>query len=262
MVSFAHLSYGCPMLPLETLVGYLHTYLAVDQISDYPQAYNGLQLENAGQVRKIAAAVDACESVMIEAAACGADFLLVHHGLFWNPGPLTGPMFRKVRLAITQDLAVYSSHLPLDVHPVVGNNVVLAKLLGLKKLEPFLTLKGQAAGLRGEASCSLHELARRLEKALDGAPHLCPGGPSRPKKVGVVTGGAGSEVARAVAEGVDTFITGEGPHWSYTMAEELGVNVFYGGHYATETFGVKALAAHLSEHFGIPWDFIDHPTGL
>lgn len=250
------------MASLETIVEYLQSYLSVKQITDYPQALNGLQLQNSGQVRKIAAAVDACESVITEAIVSGADFLIVHHGLYWNPGPITGPMYRKVRMAVENDLAIYSSHLPLDVHPEVGNNVLLAKALGLKKLEPFMNLKGQSIGVRGETSCSLHELARRLEKSLEGAAHLCPGGPSKPKKVGVVTGGAGSEVARAVEEGVDTFITGEGPHWSYTLAEELGVNVFYGGHYATETFGVKALAEHLSQKFELPWEFIDHPTGL
>ncbi|MEK0444933.1 MAG: hypothetical protein RLZZ399_254 [Verrucomicrobiota bacterium] len=251
-----------PMVSLQSVVAYLNEYLALDQVADYPQAMNGLQIQNGGVVSKIVAAVDACESVFLDAATLGANFLIVHHGLFWNPGPLTGALYRKVRVAMEHDLAVYSAHLPLDVHPQVGNNAVLAKELGLKKIQPFLSLRGQDVGLRGEVTCSLHQLARRLEKALDGAPHLCAGGPSQPRKVGVVTGAAGSEVARAAAEGVDTLITGEGPHWSYTLAEELGVNVFYGGHYATETFGVKALAAHLSEKFGLPWEFLSHPTGL
>ncbi|MEY5025965.1 MAG: hypothetical protein RLZZ244_1493 [Verrucomicrobiota bacterium] len=250
------------MSALNALVAYLRDYLCLDSVSDYPRAMNGLQLQNSGKVTRIAAAVDACESVMQDAVVAGADLLVVHHGLFWNSGPLTGAMYRKVRVAMENDLAVYSAHLPLDVHPEVGNGVLLARAVGLKKLQPFLSIKGQALGVRGEVSCTLQELARRLEKALENAPHLCAAGPLRPKRVGVVTGGAGSEVERAVAEGVDTFITGEGPHWSYTLAEELGVNVFYGGHYATETFGVKALAAHLSERFGVPWEFIDHPTGL
>jgi putative NIF3 family GTP cyclohydrolase 1 type 2 len=105
-------------------------------------------------------------------------------------------------------------------------------------------------------------LTERLFEALGRGAHLCPGGPEITRTIGIVTGGAGSEVAEAAALGIDTFITGEGPHWSYTLAEELGINVLYGGHYATETFGVKALAAHLSEKFGVPWEFIDHPTGL
>ena len=250
------------MVALSTLTTYLAQYLDLARVVDYPQAYNGLQLENRGQVGRIAAAVDACEAVFLEAAGRGADFLLVHHGLYWNSALLVGGMYRKVRCAIEHNIALYSVHLPLDLHPEVGNNVVLARALGLERLEPFLPLKGQPAGLVGETGMRRAELLRRLEEVLGGKVHLCAGGPEQVRRVGVVTGAAGSEVARAAAEGVDTFVTGEGPHWSYTLAEELGVNLFYGGHYATETFGVKALAEHLSARFGLPWEFIDHPTGL
>jgi dinuclear metal center YbgI/SA1388 family protein len=187
---------------------------------------------------------------------------LVHHGLYWNGVPLVGGMYRKVRCAVTHNIAVYSAHLPLDVHPEVGNNLLLARALGLEQLEPFLLLKGQAAGLVGRCETGRADLAARLELAVSGKVHVCAGGPERVRRVGVVTGGAGGEVAKAAAEGVDTFITGEGPHWSYTLAEELGVNLLYGGHYATETFGVRALAEHLSLRFALPWEFIDHPTGL
>jgi dinuclear metal center YbgI/SA1388 family protein len=250
------------MAALSELTAYLAEYLSLGAVSDYPQAYNGLQLENRGTVKRIAAAVDACEAVVVEAAARGADFLLVHHGLYWNSVPLVGGMYRKVRCALAHDIAVYSAHLPLDVHPEVGNNVLLARALGLQQLEPFLLLKGKAAGLAGACEADRVELVGRLERAVGGRVHVCPGGPERVRRVGVVTGGAGSEVARAAAEGVDTFITGEGPHWSYTLAEELGVNLLYGGHYATETFGVVALAGHLSQRFDLPWEFIEHPTGL
>jgi dinuclear metal center YbgI/SA1388 family protein len=219
----------------------------LENVADYPQAHNGLQLQNGGEVTRIGAAVDACEAVLQEAAARGVDFLLVHHGLYWNSVPLVGGMYRKVRCAMAHNIAVYSAHLPLDVHAEVGNNVLLARALGLEELEPFLVLKGQAAGLAGHCETGRAELAARLERAVGGKVHLCPGGPERVRRVGVVTGGAGSEVARAAAEGVDTFITGEGPHWSYTLAEELGVN---------------ALAERLSIQFALPWEFLDHPTGL
>ncbi len=106
------------------------------------------------------------------------------------------------------------------------------------------------------------ELARRLQRATGTVPKCLPGGPGYCERIGVVTGGAGAELSVAAAEGVDTFITGEGPHWTYALAEEMGLNVFYGGHYATETFGVKALAAQLSKKFKVPWVFLDHPTGL
>lgn len=250
------------MVSLEQITAYLGDYLRIKDVSDYGQAMNGLQLENNGVVHRIAAAVDACEVVMKSAVDHEVDLLLVHHGLFWNPTPLTGGMYRKIRCAIEGNLAVYSAHLPLDIHPKIGNNVLLAKALGLKGLKPFMQIKGQPAGLKGSCSLSREALRNQLSSILGSAVHLCAGGPARPRRVGVVTGGAGSEVARAAAEGVDTFITGEGPHWSYTLAEELGVNVLYGGHYATETFGVKRLAEHLSERFKLPWVFIDHPTGL
>ena len=251
------------MPSLATTTAYLDRYLCTAEVQDYPGAWNGLQVENSGEVTKIGAAVDACEAVLTEAAARGVTLLLVHHGLFW-PGvqPVTGAFYRKMRLALGCDMAIYSSHLPLDLHPVVGNNALLCRALGFKKCTPFFTAKGQATGLQTRAAVSLHELARRLERVLGSAPHISPGGPAKTARIGVVTGGAGGEVALAAAEGVDTFITGEGPHHSYTLAEELGVNVFYGGHYATETFGVQALAAHLAKRLRVPWEFIDHPTGL
>ena len=173
-----------------------------------------------------------------------------------------------MKRALDHNLAVYSAHLPLDLHPKVGNNALLAAALGFKSSEPFFVTKGVAIGLKIRAAIPREVLGRRLKEVLGGlgglvgAVHLCPGGPATTACIGIVTGGAGGEVGKAAAEGVDTFITGEGPHHSFTMAEELGVNLFYGGHYATETFGVKALAAHLSRRFKIPWEFIDHPSGL
>lgn len=251
------------MAALPRIVEYLDRYLDTARVKDYPGAHNGLQMENSGAVTRIGAAVDACESVLAEAAARGVGLLLVHHGLFWMPQrQITGAVYRKMKTALAHDLAIYSSHLPLDLHPAVGNNAQLCKALGFAVCEPFLPFKDQPIGLKTNAALSLEELARRLESALGCAPHLCPGGPAKTRRIGVVTGGAGAEVQQAAREGVDTFITGEGPHWSYPLAEELGINIFYGGHYATETFGVKALAAHLSKKFRVPWEFIDHPTGL
>lgn len=251
------------MSPLATATAYLDRYLRTAEVTDYPGAWNGLQIENSGAVTKIGAAVDACEAVISRAVEQGITLLLVHHGLFWGGvQPLTGAVRRKVKTALDGDLAIYSSHLPLDLHPVVGNNVLLAQALGFKKCQPFFLAKGQHLGVQTRAAFSLDEIARRLERVLGCAPHLAPGGPGKTARIGIVTGGAGGEVARAAAEGVDTFITGEGPHHSYTLAEELGVNVFYGGHYATEIFGVRALAEHLAKKLRVSWEFIDHPTGL
>ena len=159
-------------------------------------------------------------------------------------------------------MAIYSAHLPLDVHPEWGNNACLARALGMAETQPFMDWKGISLGLRAEIEVSRDELVKRVEVAVNGAPHVCPGGPDQIRSIGLVTGGAGSQVAAAAAAGVDTFVTGEGPHWSYPLAEELGVNLIYGGHYATETFGVKALAEALKQQFGVEWEFVDHPTGL
>ena len=251
------------MPDLATIVRHLDRTMRTADIADYPGAWNGLQIENSGAVKKVAAAVDACEAVIAEAVSRGVSLLLVHHGLFWSGvQPVVGPVRRKMKAALDADLAIYSSHLPLDLHPTLGNNALLAKALGFKHCEPFLEMKGRCIGVQTRTTLSLTDLARRLERTLGSAPHLAPGGPAKTARIGIVTGGAGGEVARAAAEGVDTFITGEGPHHSYTLAEELGVNIFYGGHYATETFGVRALAAHVAKKFRVPWEFIDHPTGL
>lgn len=251
------------MPPLRTLTEHLDRCLKIKTVADWPNALNGLQVGNSGVVKKIGAAVDACESSIHAAAEAGVDFLVVHHGLFWSGAqPLTGARFRKIKIALDYNLAIYSAHLPLDLHPAVGNNALLCKALGFKKTEPFFFEKGRFIGLQTKRAMDRDELVNRLEKALGSPVRLCPGGPQTTARIGVVTGGAGAEVSKAAGEGVETFITGEGPHWSYTAAEELGVNLLYGGHYATETFGVKALAAQLARRFKLPWQFIDHPTGL
>lgn len=249
-------------VPLQEVVKVADGWLRIREIVDYPQAQNGLQLENSGRVRRLVAAVDACEAVMQIAASQEGTLLLVHHGLFWNPSVWTGPTYRKLRVAFAADLAVYSAHLPLDVHPEFGNNILLAKQLGLSAIEPVLDFKGMPIGLLGLTEVSREVFADALTTATGARAHVCAGGPSTVRRVVVVTGGAGSEVARVAALGADTFVTGEGPHWSYPLAEELGINVLYGGHYATETLGVRALAERLAERFGVPWEFVDHPTGL
>jgi dinuclear metal center YbgI/SA1388 family protein len=253
------------MPALRPVVSYMDKYLRHAGFPDYSSAWNGLQLENSGRISKIGAAVDACEPVMKEAVKRGITLLIVHHGLMWEQHSFafTGARYRKLKLALDGDLAVYSSHLPLDAHSVVGNAVQLAKALGLRKIEPFFPYKGEPVGVRGALATTLDELVERVKDATI-AEHitLCRAGPARVKKIGIVTGGAGSEVAEIARSGVDTFITGEGPHWSFTAAEELGLNVIYAGHYATETFGVRALAEHVAKKFKIDWVFIDHPTGL
>ncbi len=248
---------------LAKIAAYLDHLLAHKQVADYPGAHNGLQLENSGRVVRIVSAVDACEAVIEEAAKVRGTMLLVHHGLLWGGAqPFTGALRRKLKLALDGDLAVYSSHLPLDLHARYGNNALLAKALGLRKCAPAFEAKGQAIGLVGELSITRKSLTQKLEKLLGGRVHLAPGGPERVRRVGVCSGGAGSEVVSAAALGCDAFITGEGPHHTFTLAEELGVNLFYAGHYATETFGVRAVGEHLAGKYSVSFGFIHHPTGL
>jgi len=252
-----------PTASLSQIVRCCERTLRTEDVNDYDGAHNGLQVENRGGVSRIAAAVDASIATIRMAAAARADLLVVHHGLFWSPRhPWTGRNYELIRLLLENNLAVYSSHLPLDLHPRLGNNVRLAGALGLRSLKPFFFEKDQHLGVQAAASVPLKELARRLQLVVRSEPTVLRGGPATCKRIGIVTGGAGSEVKRAASEGVDTFITGEGPHWTFGLAQELGVNVLYGGHYATETFGVKALAEELSRKFGVPWEFIDHPSGL
>ncbi len=254
-----------PSVPLSDLAARLHSELRVAEIPDYAGAWNGLQLANAsGSVNKVAAAVDACLPVIEAAVQSGAQLLLVHHGLFWSGVQMTaGGVFRKLKLAMDHDLAIYSAHLPLDVHPLLGNNARLAAACGFTGGEPFGDWKGMPVGLRFATEMPRETLTESIAAATGGARvHVCPAGPAIIRSVGIVTGGAGSEVAAAASAGLDAFITGEGPHWSYTLAEELGINLFYAGHYATETFGVKALADWAAQEFGLPWEFVDHPTGL
>ena len=252
-----------PTTALHDIVRYSDRLLRTEEVNDYGGAVNGLQVENRGTVTRIAAAVDASLSTIQLAIAARADLLIVHHGLFWSPRqPWTGKTCEMFRLLMDSNLAIYSSHLPLDLHPKLGNNVQLCTAMGLKNPKPFFYDKEQHIGLQVRAKLSLEEVKQRFKIAVGGEPLVIPGGPAICRRIGIVTGGAGNELKRAVAEGVDTFITGEGAHWTYALAEELGLNVLYGGHYATETFGVKALARDLSQRFGLPWSFLDYPTGL
>lgn len=242
---------------------YLDEYLAIREIPDWKHALNGLQVDGGRAVRRVAAAVDASEQTVREAIAQECDLLLVHHGLFWGGNrPVTGARYRRLKLLLAADLAVYSAHLPLDVHPEVGNNAVLARRLGLEPDGTFGRFEGRAIGVCGTLEMERSELFSRLESTLKGPVRVIAGGPARVRRIGVITGSGGSMLEEALAAGLDTLITGEGSHHTYVDAMEGGLNLFYGGHYATETWGVRALAEHLSGRFGVEWRFIDAPTGL
>lgn len=253
-------------VPLESVVQQLDEYLRTADVPDYDGAQNGLQVANRGDVTGFVTAVDASQRTIDRVASeCApGTMLVVHHGLFWDRSQaITGRRYRRVKTLLDHDIALYSSHIPLDVHPVVGNNVVLAKALGILDPVPFDSYRGVPFGAAGPLITAREMLVDRVRALLGtGALHLIPGGPEKTKRVGVITGAAGDRVSAAAAAGIDTFVTGEGAHHTTFDALELGVNLLYAGHYATETVGVRALGEWLHERFGLHAEFHDHPTGM
>ncbi|MDT8435137.1 MAG: Nif3-like dinuclear metal center hexameric protein [Gemmatimonadota bacterium] len=252
------------MADLREIVEHMDAYLDVGAIPDAPGARNGLQVDGRSPVERICAAVDASQETIDAAAAEGAQLLLVHHGLFWgDPLPVVGRTYRRLKALFDADLAVYSCHLPLDVHPEIGNNVLLARALGLEVEGRFGAWAGyEGVGVWCAADLPLDALAGRVTDACGSDPRVIGGGPGHVRRLGIVTGGAGSMISMAHEAGLDTFLTGEGNHHTYHDATELGVNVLYAGHYATETPGVKALGERVASRFDVAWSFIDRPTGL
>jgi dinuclear metal center YbgI/SA1388 family protein len=245
------------------LSSYLDEYLNVREIPDYKGAFNGLQVTGSADLRSIAVAVDACQATIDMAVQAGAAMMIVHHGLFWGrTAPVTEQYYRRLAALIRHDVALYSCHLPLDAHPEVGNNHVLARRLGLTPSGTFGQFEGIPIGVTAQADISRDEIVSRVRSALGVEPHVIATGPNHVRNVGVLTGGGGSLIAEAAAAGVDLYVTGEGAHHTYFDAEERGINVVYAGHYATETVGVQALGEHLRSRFGLAVQFFDHPTGL
>jgi dinuclear metal center YbgI/SA1388 family protein len=247
---------------LESIVQYLDALLQVRAHPDYPVALNGLQVEGPDEVDVVCAAVDASEAALGAAVAHGAQLLLVHHGLFWEGlRPLVGRRRRKVEILLRGNLALYSAHLPLDAHPDVGNCALLLRALGVAPAGRFARYQGAEIGWWGETDEPRDRLIGRAEQALSGPVRLHGAGPERVRRVGVVTGAGASFLEEAHRLGLDTLLTGEGAHHSAIDAAELGMNLLYGGHYATETFGVRALADQVAGHFRIRSAFLDLPTG-
>jgi dinuclear metal center YbgI/SA1388 family protein len=251
-------------MKLESVLQYVSEYLGVAAHPDYPTALNGLQVEGRGEVRHLCAAVDASEQAIDEAVRRGADLLVVHHGLFWDGlKPLTGRRFRKVSKLIGAGTGLYSVHLPLDSHAEVGNCALLARGVGLQLEGRFGGYQGTEIGWWGTVPGLSREAFRdAVAKAVGGEVRSIRGGPDVIRRVAVVTGGAGSMLDDAAGGGFDAFVTGEASHHAFIDAHESRINLYLAGHYATETFGVKALCEHLAVRFGLTWDFIDLPTGM
>jgi len=252
------------MAKLNEIIEYLDKELQIASIPDYSGALNGLQLKNDGEVTKVGSAVDASLPTIQKAIEAGIDLLIVHHGMFWHGAQkLVGAQYEKIKLAMDANLAIYSAHIPLDVHPQYGNNAILAEEIGMDSPQSFHIWKGIQLGLKQRLDTTFESLVDKVKAAVEADIHFCKGSANDAVgMVGVITGGAGSELQAMAEEGINTFITGEGPHWSYPLAEELGVNIIYGGHYATETFGVKRMMEVLAEQFSLSKCFVFHPTGL
>jgi dinuclear metal center YbgI/SA1388 family protein len=257
------------MPTLASLAEFLDTTLAIGQIPDYPNAVNGVQLANFGDIQRVATAVDFSTPTITGAIDAGARLLIVHHGMFWGGvQALVGHRHQRLWALITHDVAVYSAHLPLDVHPELGNNALLAHRLGLDPSGGFARYQTIDVGCSGTSDLPTRVIADRAKALAEEFRGSFVATPFEPDRVthawGVCTGaGADSATLREAAErGIDTLIVGEGPHHTAVEARELGIVVLYAGHYATETLGVRALGDALAKAFDLTSTFVDVPSGL
>ena len=246
------------MIRTEDIVNYCDQRTKISVIKDFPGSYNGLQLENSGEVLKIGAAVDAGLVPFQKAISTGIDFIITHHGLFWTPPiPFINSAYQKVKLCIDHNLAVYGSHLPLDCHPEIGNNAILAQKLQLEPIASFLPYEGVDIGLITKNTQSRKDLSNRLESLFPKGINSMEFGSDTPSKIAILTGSGQSAVDKILDAGADTLITGELKQHHFNLAQELKLNLYACGHYATETFGVDALAQEVSAKFDLPYEFIE-----
>lgn len=252
------------MTPLQHITDLLDTTLRIREIKDASVALNGLQVENNGQVTKVALAVDGSQKTIEDAIAAGADMLILHHGIYWcGLRPMTGWFKKKIETCLQHNLAVYGAHLPLDLHPELGNNAGIARALGLSDCTPEVDYHGTLIGVAGTFNGTVAEL-REKYAAITGSSITgfvqdasVPAG-----RVAVCSGGAGDVIYQMHEKGYRTYLTGEENHWVVNAAQDMGVNILFAGHYATETFGVKSLGKLIETQFGLPTVFIDNPTGM
>ncbi|WP_420628334.1 Nif3-like dinuclear metal center hexameric protein [Candidatus Leptofilum sp.] len=246
------------------LVAYLDEYLRISEIVDYgPQ---GLQVETSNsEVKRIALAVDVSPMIIETAVSTQADMLLVHHGVLWRQVErIAGPLGERVRQMMAHGLNLYAAHLPLDAHPEVGNNAVLAKMFGVTNVEWWCSPTNVPIAVVGSVPTqpSLDELVGQVNSQLNTNAHVLVHGPAKVQRLAVLSGFGADKVAEAKALGADTFLTGETSHANYWAAADFGMNVIFAGHYATETVGVQALGAHLAKKFGVETRFFDFPTAM
>jgi len=241
----------------DAIVAFADELLDAEAYPEYGRP--GLQVVGAEEVSKIACGVSCSRELFEQAGVHGAQMTLVHHGLFWRNEPLVVDRRLKGRLEalFAANLTLLAYHLALDAHPELGNNALLAERLGARREGPFAQI-GAAARL--DEPTRIDELSRRLGEATGREPLVFAEGPERIERIAVVTGGGGTRLIEAAHEGFDALVTGEPEEPALHTARELGIHFLAGGHYATETFGVKALAARLGAEFGLEWEFVDVPN--
>lgn len=241
---------------------YLDNLLCIKEIKDSPNAINGLQLQNNGDIKKVGLAVDLCMATIKKAIAADCNMMFVHHGMLWDGvQAIRGNFYDKLSTMMRNNLGLYSAHLPLDMHPLLGNNKALADLVGLSKIEPFGEYEGQKIGFKGHIEpISAEALGAKLE-AKSGSPVKVIGS-GEITTLGLVSGGAADILRQAWVAGLDAYLTGEAANHHYHEAVENGCVLILAGHYATETGGVKAVGKHLREKFNIEAEFLDYPTGM
>lgn len=245
----------------EELTKYLHDYMNVESFKDLGP--NGLQVEGCKDIMKIITGVSAGVELFEEALEKRAEAILVHHGVIWNfERPVyKGGYKKRIKLLLENDINLYAYHLPLDAHPIVGNNIEIAKTLGLSDIEPFGDYNGQSIGFQGrlpgrEAQDFFSEIKSKInEQAL-----IFPYGPRKINKVGIISGGAQKSVNQAVEAGLDLYLTGEVSEHILHYVKEEGIHFVAAGHHATERFGVKALGAHLQKKFNLNVEYVEIPN--
>ena len=237
------------------------------RVADIPDAsHNGLQVENSGTVDKVCCAVDASLETFDAARRSGAGLVVCHHGISWGDSlsRITELNYRRIAFLVRNDIALYACHLPLDAHPRYGNNIGICRALGLTRIRRFGVYHGEVLGFRGQLPQRMRfeTLKRRIASPICREVMALPFGKKTVSSVAAVSGAAPAGVEEAGREGVDAYVTGEPRLSAYHAAREYGVNVFFAGHYATETFGVRAIAGLLTRRLGLTAEFIDLKTPL
>ncbi len=248
----------------DEIVAFLDELLDIREFGDLGP--NGLQVPGAEEVSLVVSGVTAQRELFSQAAAAGAQLVLAHHGLFWDFLPRTiGPaMKERLRILFDADISLAGYHLPLDAHAEVGNNALICHALGFQRAEPFGEHGGQPVGWvgRSEDGVPIAELLERCTSTFGQDPFVWEEGPERVCSVGVISGGAASSFGQAIALGLDAFLTGEPAEHVMADARENGVHFIAGGHYATETIGVRRLGDLVAERFGVEHRFVDVPNPI